>query len=67
MKQGKTFTVKTSDGITWKIHAGYIAPGFVQAHIIASPVKSDIGAGFSAELSGLVGELADSIKAHYNV
>lgn len=58
----KSFTVKTSDGIVWQIHSGYIAPDFVQAYIIKAKKRSDIGAGFSAQLSALCGELADKIK-----
>jgi hypothetical protein len=58
----KSFTVKTNDGLVWQVHAGYIAPDFVQAHIIKAKKRSDIGAGFSAQLSALCGELADKIK-----
>lgn len=63
MNNGKSFVVTTSDKIVWQVHFGYIAPDFVQAYIVKAKKKSDVGAGFSAQLSALCGELADKIKA----
>ena len=62
MNKAKSFTVTTSDAITWQVHSGFIAPDFVQAYIIKAKKKSDIGAGFSVQLSALCGELADKIR-----
>lgn len=67
MSKQASFKVYTTDGLKWQIHVGYIAPDFVQATVIASNDKDDIGAGFSAELNGICGELADKIKAHMSL